>query len=182
MPRSYIRAAAWHGGGAHGRLPDVSHPSLGTPPPDLTAGAPAAARGLLAASGRLAARALEIAVELDPTMTDRHDETALRQILRDAEALLERIAHSVASGDVTATREFADAIAPLYRRRRVPMDDLVALLEGLRLAMTSVLPPSDVPAADAPVDAAIAVFRAYRRLAGDARKRNRILSFLYKGA
>ncbi len=115
-------------------------------------------------------------------MTARHDETALRQILRDAEVLLERIAHSVASGDVTATREFADAVAPLYRRRRVPMDDLVALLEGLRLAMTSVLAPSDVPAADAPIDAAIAVFRAYRRLAGDARKRNRILSFLYKGA
>jgi len=159
----------------------VSHPSLGTPPPDLSAGASAAAR-LNGVAGRLAGRAIECAVERDPTLAERHDATALRQLLRDAETLLERISRSMAAADTVFVREFAEAIAPLYRRRRVPMDDLVSVLEGLRKAMTSVLAPDDFAAADEAVDAAVAVFRDYRRLAGDARKRNRVISFLYKGA
>lgn len=133
-------------------------------------------------AGRLAGRALELAVERDPTLTERHDPTALRQLVRDAETFIERISRSMAAADLVFVREFADAIAPLYRRRRVPMDDLVAILEGLRLAMTGVLAPDDVAAADEAVDAAVAVFRDYRRLAGDARKRNKVISFLYKGA
>ena len=40
--------------------------------------------------------------------------------------------------------------------------------------------PRAVPA-DAAIDEAIKVFRWYRRLAGDARKRNPILAALYKG-
>lgn len=160
----------------------MSHPSLGAPPPDLSAGASAAAMRLNGVAARLAGRALELAVERDPTLTARHDPTALRQLLRDAETLIERISRSMAAADLAFVREFADAIAPLYRRRRVPMDDLVSILEGLRLAMTSVLKPDDVAAADEAVDAAVAVFRDYRRLAGDARKRNKVISFLYKGA
>jgi hypothetical protein len=35
---------------------------------------------------------------------------------------------------------------------------------------------------DAAIDAAVKVFRYYRRIAGDARTRNRILAALYKGA
>jgi hypothetical protein len=35
---------------------------------------------------------------------------------------------------------------------------------------------------DAAIDEAIKVFRWHRRLGGDARKRNALLSFLYKGA
>lgn len=160
----------------------MSHPSLGNPPPDLTAGSPAAARRLEVAADRLSARALEIAVERDPTISERHDETSLRQLQRDIGTLLERIARSMAADDVVFVREFADAIAPVYRRRRIPMDDLVSVLEGVRQATTSVLAPSEVPQADRAIDAAVAVFRDYRRLAGDARKRNRIISFLYKGA
>ena len=37
-------------------------------------------------------------------------------------------------------------------------------------------------ALDAAIDAAIAVFKWHRRLAGDARKRNPLLAFIYKGA
>ena len=36
-------------------------------------------------------------------------------------------------------------------------------------------------AADAPIDEAIAQFKWHRRLAGDARKRNAFLQFIYKG-
>jgi len=42
-------------------------------------------------------------------------------------------------------------------------------------------PEEQAPANDA-LDAAIEVFRWHRRLAGDARKRNKILEFIYKGA
>lgn len=160
----------------------MSHPSLGAPPPDLTARAAGAAERLIAGTARLAARSLEIAAELDPTMLERHDETSLRHLQRDAETLLERIARSVAVDDVVFTREFANAIAPLYRRRLVPMDDLVSIMEGLRQAIAATLAPDERAGADRAIDAAVATFRGYRRLAGDARKRNRLLAFLYKGA
>jgi hypothetical protein len=160
----------------------VSHPSLGLPPPDLTAGFPAAAARLDADRARLAARALEVAFDNDPTLRERYDEIGLRKLLRDAETLLERIAIAVASGDPGSLRSFADSVAPIYRRRSVPMDDLVQLCEGLRGAAASVLTGPELAPLHAAVDAAIEQFRWNRRIAGDARKRNRILQAIYKGA
>jgi hypothetical protein len=61
------------------------------------------------------------------------------------------------------------------------MDDLVALCEGLRAAFPGVLAPADLPAADAALDAAIEAYSWHRRIAGDARKKNAFLQFLYKG-
>jgi siroheme synthase (precorrin-2 oxidase/ferrochelatase) len=62
------------------------------------------------------------------------------------------------------------------------MDDLVQLSEGLRAAALTVLSgPELLPLHDT-VDAAIEQFRWNRRIAGDARKRNRILQAIYKGA
>ena len=73
-------------------------------------------------------------------------------------------------------------VAPVYRRRRVPLDDLIALCDGIRAVLPGVLTPDEqVPAGEA-LDEAIAVFKWHRRLAGDARKKNPILQFLYKGA
>jgi hypothetical protein len=160
----------------------VSHPSLGLPPPDMTAGFPAAAARLTAAAPKVAARALEVALDADPTLRERHDEIALRRLLRDTEGYIERIARSLASNDPGFVRDWADQVAPVYRRRRVPMDDLVWISEGLRLATKSVLPPGERGPVDEALDAAVIVFRKYRRIAGDARKRNRILQFIYKGA
>jgi hypothetical protein len=130
----------------------------------------------------LAARALEIAVENDPTMRERYDEIGLRRLLRDAETLLEQVAACVASGDSAPIRSFADWVAPLYRRRSVPMDDLIQLAEGLRAAAATVLAGPELTAANAVIDAAIEGFRWHRRIAGDARKRNRLLQAIYKGA
>lgn len=160
----------------------MSHPSLGLPPRDETAGLPEAAKRLRAATKRLGARALEIAVQRDPTLAERHDELGLRHLLRDTETMVDRIALAVATGDPAPMREWADQVVPLYRRRKVPMDDLVQLSEGLRGAMAPLL---DGPAADpmnAAIDAGIAVMRWNRRIAGDARKRNRLLQAIYKGA
>jgi hypothetical protein len=160
----------------------VSHPSLGLPPPDMTAGFPEAARRLIQARDRVAGRALELALGADPTLRERYDEVGLRLLLRDARGAVDELAKSLASADPSFVSEWADQVAPIYRRRRVPMDDLIALAEGLRLATDSVLAPGERESIDTALDQAIAVFRKYRRLAGDARKRNRILQFIYKGA
>ena len=130
----------------------------------------------------LAARALESAVERDPTLMTRYDELGLRERLHDAALLADRIALSVAAGDPGPAREYADWTAPAYRRKRVPLDDIINLLEGLRTALPSVLDGQADIDADAAIDAAIAVYRWNRRLAGDARKRNAFLQLLYKGA
>jgi hypothetical protein len=159
----------------------VSHPSLGLPPLDLTAGYPAAAERIRANAERLAARALEVAMDADRTIRERYDETGQRRLLRDAALLAERVAISVAANDPLPAHEYADWTAPLYRRRRVPMDDLVALCEGLRVALPSVLAPAEQAAASTALDGAIEVYRWHRRLAGDARRKNAFLQFLYKG-
>jgi hypothetical protein len=62
------------------------------------------------------------------------------------------------------------------------MDDLVALADGCRLAIGATLAPGDDAAAGSAIDAAIRVFRWHRRLGGDARRRNRLLDAIYKGA
>jgi hypothetical protein len=159
----------------------MSHPSLGLPPHDMTAGQPEAAERIRDASERLAGRALEVALAGTPTMRERYDEVGLRQLLRDAELLLERVALSVASGDPYFTRAYADMISPVYRRRRVPLDDLIALCDGIRAALQNVMTPDEQAPAGSALDEAIEVFRWHRRLAGDARQRSALGQFLYKG-
>ena len=160
----------------------MSHPSLGRPPLDLTAGSPGAARRIQDAASSLAARALTAALDHDPTLRERNDEIGLRQRLRDAELLAERVALSVAAADPAPAREYADWTAPVYRRKRVPLDDLINLCEGLRAALPAVLEPKELPAAGRAIDEAIAQYRWHRRIAGDARKKNRLLQAIYKGA
>lgn len=159
----------------------MSHPSLGRPPLDQTAGHPAGAARIRANTTRLGARALEVALAQTRGMRERYDEPGLRYLLHGAALLAERVAVCVASDEVSPAREYAEWTAPLYRRRRVPMDDLVALCDGLRSALPSVLGPDEMSNAGAALDAAIEVYRWHRRIAGDARKRNPILQLLYKG-
>jgi hypothetical protein len=159
----------------------VSHPSLGRQPRDLTAGFPDAAERIRTSRGRIAARALDIALADREGMRERYDELGLRRLLRDAELLVERLALSVAANDPYYLRDYAVWTDIVYRRRRVPMDDLVALCEGIRIASASVLSPAEQAAAVKALDEAIEVYRWTRRLAGDARKKNAFLQFLYKG-
>ncbi len=160
----------------------MSHPSLGLPPLDLSAGLPDAARRVRDRLPEIAARALSVALDADPTLRDRADEIGLRGRLRDAELLVERVALCVAAGDTTPAREYADWTSPVYRRKQVPLDDLIGLCEGIRVALPQVLAPGELEPANAAIDAAIEQFRWHRRLAGDARKRNAFLQFIYKGA
>jgi hypothetical protein len=160
----------------------VTHPTLGAPPRDLRRGHPLAAQALRDDRERLAVRTLEIAIDGDPTIRTRHDELGLRHLLHDAEVLLDRLATSVAAGDPTMLGGWAEQVVPLYRRRRVPLDDLIALADGARSAVGAVVAPDEAFVVDAAIDEAIRVLRWNRRLAGDARRRNPLLAFLYKGA
>jgi hypothetical protein len=159
----------------------VSHPSLGLPPIDRTAGYPEGAARLSAARWRLAGRALEVALELDPTMRERYDELGLRRLLNDAAVYLDAIGLALATDEPQHAVHWAETSAPVYRRRRVPMDDLVTLGDGLRRAIESVLTPDERVVAGRALDAANARYHALRRLGGDARRRNRILAAIYKG-
>jgi hypothetical protein len=159
----------------------VTHPSLGLPPRDERAGFPDAAARLVHNRAAIGRRALEIAVDRDPMFRDRHDELALRRLLRDTDILIDRLALSVASYDPLPMREFADQVVPVYRRRKVSMDDLVKLFEGLRAAAGSFLTGDELALLHTAIDEAIKVFKWHRRIAGDARKRNRFLQAIYKG-
>jgi len=130
---------------------------------------------------RLAARALRVAMDSDPTIEERFDEVGLRLLLRDAELLAERVALSIETGRPDLAREYAEWTAPVYRRRRTPMDDLISLCEGLRTAFPGVLAPAELVSATEALDAAIGAYRWHRRIAGDARRKNAFLQFLYKG-
>jgi hypothetical protein len=160
----------------------VSHPSLGLPPRDDTAGFPNAAARLLRGRARLGQRALEIAVDRDPAFRERHDELALRKLLPDTEIIIDRLALSIASDDTAPMHEFADQVVPVYRRRKVSMDDLIKLFEALRAAAGSFLDDAEAVPMHAAIDEAIAVFKWHRRIAGDARSRNKLLQLIYKGA
>ena len=159
----------------------MSHPSLGLPPRDLSAGFPEAAARLGANRSRLAARALETAIFADPTFSTRYDELGLRRLLHDAEVYLDQIALSVAGDDPHHALHWAETVHPVYRRRKVPLDDVIALGEGLRRAVESALSPVERVPADRAIDEANLIFRKMRRLGGDARRRNPILAALYKG-
>jgi hypothetical protein len=130
---------------------------------------------------QVAARALEIAVDAEPSLKSRYDEAGLRNLLRDAEVFVERLALCVAADDPYFLEHFADQTATIFRRRHVGMDDVTRILEGLRSAARGVLAPAEVAAADRAIDAAVGVFEYYRQIAGDARKKNPILQAIYKG-
>ena len=160
----------------------MSHPSLGLPPIDRTSALPPAAARVDAARERLAARALEIANDRDPGLRDRHDEYAMRRLLRDAAVLVDRVVDALAAGDPEPARAFADATPPAYRRRNVPMNDLILLCESIRAAIGATLATADMGPVDAALDAMIERFKWHGRIAGDARRKNRLLQAIYKGA
>ncbi len=160
----------------------MSHPSLGLPPTDRISDLPPAAARVAAARDRHAGRALEIAIDRDPTIRERHDEHAVRRLLRDTAVLVDRVVDALAAGDPGPARAFADATPPAYRRRKVPMDDLITISRSIRDAIGAVLPTADMDPVDEAVEAMVERFAWHGRIAGDGRKKNRLLQAIYKGA
>ncbi|MFI5262253.1 MAG: hypothetical protein ACHQZR_06855 [Candidatus Limnocylindrales bacterium] len=159
----------------------MSHPALGLPPLDHRAGLPEAARRLRAARTRLAATGLQAAVKQDPTLTERHDELALRELLRDADRHLEQLAQAMETGQPHLVTTYAEWVQPAYRRRHVPAGDQAALLRGLADAASTVLSPSETEALAGYVMAWLQVLEFHRRLPGD-HKGNAAARFIWKGA
>jgi hypothetical protein len=159
----------------------VPHPTLGLPPRSLTAGYPAAAERLRAGRAALAGQALTAALRRDASFGDRYDDIGRRRLLRDAEGYIEQIARSVAGDDTHWSASWAEMAVPVLRRRRVPMRDLVALSEGLRESLPSVLSPDEQRPANEALDAAIKVFKWHGRIGGD-HSRGWLIDAIYKGA
>jgi hypothetical protein len=154
---------------------------MGNPPRDQSAGHPRAAAALKAAAQRVGARALETAIAADPGLPARYDELGLRQLLRDAELFTERVAMSIGADDPYYAREYATWTSIVYRRRKVPLDDVIGLALGVRAALPSVVDGAARASGERAIDEAIDVLKWNRRLAGDARKKNAFLQFIYKG-
>lgn len=159
----------------------MAHPSLGLPPADTTAGLPAAALRLRANRGRLCRLALEATLRLAPTFSQRYDETGLRLFLRDYDRHLEQLARSLETGNERFLMNYCEWIVPVYRRRRVPMRDFMALLAGLDEVSATVLTPTEHEVAQHYIERAAQVLKHHGRLPGD-HKGNPIVRFFWKGA
>ena len=122
------------------------------------------------------------ALDMDPTIGDRHNEVVRTALMSDLEAFTDRLARAVASGDPRDMATFADLVAVRYRKRRIPMNDVITLCNGVRRAAASVVDLDSTAAIDAAIDAGIEVFKWHGRLAGDAKKRHPLIAFIYKGA
>lgn len=148
----------------------------------MRAGFPAAAERIRAERARLGVHATELLVTRDPTLRDRLGEAGLRALLRDTDVYLERVARAVASGDPGQLSEWADWVVPVYRRRKVPLDDLIGLGAAMGEVLGEILGPDEQAPAEAAIAEAAKVLRWHRRIAGDARRRNRFLNAIYRGA
>jgi hypothetical protein len=159
----------------------MAHPSLGLPPSDPTAGLPDAAARLRANRDRIGRLAFEVAVRADPTLADRYGQLTLRQLLRDYQQHVQQLARALETGEARYVTEYAEWLVPIYRRRKVRVNDVATLLNGLREAALSVLPASGVEPTRLVIEQWIARIRGHRRLPGD-HQGNAVVRFLFKGA
>ena len=77
----------------------MSHPALGLPPDDPTAGSPDAAARLRDDLGGLALRALEATCALDPSFDQRYGAPAINLFLRDEQRHIEQLARALETGN-----------------------------------------------------------------------------------
>jgi hypothetical protein len=100
----------------------MSHPAIGLPPSDATAGRPDVAARLRGAD-RLPALALEAAIRVDGTLPERHDELMLRRFLRDYGQHVEQLARAV---ETEAGPDDIGRRADAREKRRKPEGDRAA--------------------------------------------------------
>lgn len=159
----------------------MSHPVLGLPPADPTAGRPQAAARLRGHRSTIAPLALKSALEADPTLAERYGTIVMRTFLRDYDRHIEQFALALETGEARYVTEWVEWIVPIYRRRRVPVRDQQTLIGALRPPMAAVLAPDDAAACGDLMDAWFKRLRSYKRLPGD-HKGNPVARFIFKGA
>jgi HPt (histidine-containing phosphotransfer) domain-containing protein len=158
----------------------MSHPALGLPPSDATAGHPEVAARLRAAD-RLAVMALDAAYRIDGSLPERYDELMQRRLLRDYDRHIEQLARAIETGEDHFVVMYGETLVPAYRRRHVRMNDVVSLLQGLAEAAVAIGPSADAEIIRAPMDAWVERMRHHRRLPGD-HEGNAAVRFVWKGA
>jgi len=158
----------------------MSHPAIGLPPADATAGRPDVAARLRDAA-RLPATALEAAYRIDETLPERYDELMQRKFLRDYGQHITQLARAIETGEDRFVVAWGESLVPIYRRRHVRMNDVVSLLRGLEEAAVALGPSADAEVIREPVDAWVERMRHHRRLAGD-HEGNAAVRFIWKGA
>jgi hypothetical protein len=161
--------------------PTHRHPNLGLAPVSMTAGYTEAAEKVRRDSLKIAARALVVAAEADPTIKERYSDVGLRRLVRDSEVLTERLAMCLASDNPRWLGGFAEWVGPIYRRRGVTLLDLAALCSGIREAIEPDLSADELGSATRALEAATTVFRRNSRLAGDRHKRSALWNWMYRG-
>ena len=159
----------------------MHHPSLGLPPSDPSAGLPAAAATLRANRERIARTALRETIRMSPGFDERYDEQMLRLMLRDFDRHIEQLARALETGEDGYVTNYGEWLVPIYRRRRIPMNDLTMMLGGLKRAVAAVLSPSDNEVAHEMLHQMVVRLMHHRRLPGD-HKGNSIIRFFWKGA
>jgi hypothetical protein len=159
----------------------MHHPSLGLPPDDVTAGLPSAAKQLRDNRKRLANVALQETIRLAPGFDERYDQTQLRLILRDFDRHIEQLARALETDEDAYVVSYGEWLVPIYRRRKIPMADFMAMLAGLRAACAAVLSPDENEAAQALFERWNKRLKFHQRLPGD-HKGNSIIRFFWKGA
>jgi hypothetical protein len=142
---------------------------------------PEAAARLRANRARLARVALQETVRLAPGFDERYGETMLRQMLRDYDRHIEQLARALETGEDWYVVGYGEWLVPIYRRRRIPMNDFTAMLTGLKRAVATVLPPAENDVAHEYLHEMIMRLVHHRRLPGD-HKGNPIVRFFWKGA
>jgi hypothetical protein len=159
----------------------MSHPSLGLPPPDTTAGDPEAAARLREQRRSLGRLALERALQLDPSLATRYDEYALRRFLRDYEQHIRQMARAIETADDYYVTQYGEWLVPIFRRREVPMRDFGTMVRALGDVCASVLTPDDAKLVGDLVLRWLARLKFHARLPGD-HAGNPIVRFFWKGA
>src|SRR5688572_13864420 len=159
----------------------MPHPTLGLPPADTSAGHPAAAARLRTNAERIGRLAIQTTVRDADGFADRYDETNLRLFLRDQERHIEQLARALESGEDHFVVNYGEWLVPVYRRRRVPMADFMAMLRGLRAAAGTALSPDEREVLDGLFERWIDTLKHHQRLPGD-HKGNSLIRFFWKGA
>ena len=157
----------------------MSHPAIGLPPSDASAGHPAVAERLRSAT-RLPTMALDEAFRVDATLPERYDELMQRHLLRDYQRHIEQLARAIETGEDRYVVTYGETLVPIYRRRGVRMNDVVSLLLGLEEAAVAVGPSAAAAIIREPLGAWIERMRHHRRLPGD-HKGNAAVRFIWKG-
>jgi hypothetical protein len=159
----------------------MSHPVLGLPPADPTAGRTDAGARLRRERDAIGRLALKAALAADPQLAGRYDETMQRRFLQDYEQHVEQLARALETGEARVVTDYAEWLVPIFRRRRVPVRDQSTLLLGLREAAATVLTPDDGRALGALIGAWLVRLKFHRALPGD-HEGNAVARFIWKGA